>query len=301
MPCRVRGGPFRRGVARAVALRRPPASADLAPDSPARISSFGTHTPARRLTLSTRRGHGNRHRSSRRGRARPPGSAHVRADRGAARHPEPDPDPAHLLRLVQARGPARALRGDLADLRLHRQDDGAALPGLRVRRAALLRDRMPRARYDLRRAAARQGRTAHQGDGRDQGVGDLHGRLPHDDRRRHLRHQRRRARRRLPARALARRLLHAGQGPEHRPRPLLGQADPEPRRLAGVRDAQPRRAVGQGRPQAQDPGDDPAAGDRLRHATSNCSICSPTSTPTRSTATSRRRSTASRPRARTRR
>ena len=48
-----------------------------------------------------------------------------------------------------------------------------------------------------------------QGDGRDQGAGHLHGRLPAHDRQRHLHHQRRRARRRLPARALAGRLLHA--------------------------------------------------------------------------------------------
>ena len=53
---------------------------------------------------------------------------------------------------------------------------------------------------------------------------------------RHVHHQRRRARRRLPARALARRLLHARARPHQRPRPLLREADPEPRRLARVRD-----------------------------------------------------------------
>ena len=36
------------------------------------------------------------------------------------------------------------------------------------------------------------------------------------------------------------------------------QADPEPRRLARVRDVKPRRHLGQGRPQAQDAGHDPA-------------------------------------------
>ena len=40
------------------------------------------------------------------------------------------------------------------------------------------------------------------------------------------------------------------------------QADPEPRRLARVRDLQSRRHLGQGRPQAQDAGHDPAARDR---------------------------------------
>ena len=44
-----------------------------------------------------------------------------------------------------------------------------------------------------------------------------------------------------------------------------GEADPEPRRMAGVRDLQPRHPLGQGRPQAQDAGDDPAARPRLRH------------------------------------
>ena len=39
----------------------------------------------------------------------------------------------------------------------------------------------------------------------------------------------------------------------------MRQADPEPRRLARVRDLQPRRHVGQGRPQAQDPGHHAAA------------------------------------------
>ena len=57
---------------------------------------------------------------------------------------------------------------------------------------------------------------------------------------RHFHHQRRRARRRQPARALPRRLLHQGGGPDHRPRPRLRQGHPEPRRLARVRDLQPR-------------------------------------------------------------
>ena len=53
---------------------------------------------------------------------------------------------------------------------------------------------------------------------------------------------------------------------ERSPDPTTGQAaldrqtDPEPRRLARVRNVQPRRHLGQGRPQAQDAGHDPAAG-----------------------------------------
>ncbi len=42
------------------------------------------------------------------------------------------------------------------------------------------------------------------------------------------------------------------------------QGDPEPRRLARVRDLEPRRDLGQGRPQAQDPGDHAAARHRQR-------------------------------------
>ena len=59
-------------------------------------------------------------------------------------------------------------------------------------------------------APLRVARRAHrQGDGRGQGAGAVHGRLPAHDAHRHLHHQRRRARRRVAARALARRLLHA--------------------------------------------------------------------------------------------
>ncbi len=83
--------------------------------------------------------------------------------------------------------------------------------------------------------------AAGQGDRRDQGAGDLHGRFPAHDRKGHVHHQRRRARRRLPARPLSRRLPDAGAGRHERPRPLLRQAHPEPRRLAGVRDLEQGR------------------------------------------------------------
>ena len=92
----------------------------------------------------------------------------------------------------------------------------------------------------------------------------VHGRLPAHDGQRHLRHQRRRARRRLAARPLARRLLHRREDPTTGRMLVQRQADPEPRRLAGVRDDQQGRALGQGRPQAQDPGHDAAARHRLR-------------------------------------
>ena len=136
----------------------------------------------------------------------------------------------------QKEGLRELLRRDLADPGLHRHQHGAALRRVLLRRAEVRRAGVPRARHDLRGAAARQRRAHRQGDRRGQGAGALHGRLPAHDAERHLHHQRRRARRRLAARALAGRLLHAGDGPDDRPRALLRQADPEPRRLARVRD-----------------------------------------------------------------
>ena len=74
-------------------------------------------------------------------------------------------------------------------------------------------------------------------DPRRQGAGGLLRRNPADDRERHLHHQRHRARRRLPAAPLARRLLRPRQGQE----PLVGQAalhrphHPVPRLVARLR------------------------------------------------------------------
>ena len=114
---------------------------------------------------------------------------------------------------------------------------------------------MPDPRPDLQQAPVRQRRAADQGDRGDPAPARLHGRLPLDDRAGHVHHQRRRARRREPARPLAGRLLRQGRGPQLRTRPLHGQGHPQPRRLARVRDVQPRPALGEGRPQAQDRGD----------------------------------------------
>ena len=69
------------------------------------------------------------------------------------------------------------------------------------------------------------------------------------------------------------------------------QGHPEPRRLARVRDEQQGPAVGQGRPQAQDRGHDPAARRRLRAERRDRRRCSPRSTPTRIIRTSRAPST----------
>ena len=135
---------------------------------------------------------------------------------------------------------------------------------LRVRRAQVLRARVPHPRPDLLQAALRGRRAAHQGDRRDPGAARLHGRLPDHDRAGHVHHQRRRARRGQPAGALAGRLLHRRRGPGHRPPALQRQGHPQPRRLAGVRDRRPQPAVRQGRPQAQARGHQAAARRRLR-------------------------------------
>ena len=122
--------------------------------------------------------------------------------------------------------------------------------------------RVPPARRDLRRPAARDGRAAEQEDQRDQGAGALLRRPAAHDRDRHVHHQRRGARRGVAAGALAGRLLRRQHGRGDRSHAVHREADPEPRRVAGVRDQQPRHSDRQGRPQAQDSGHDAAAGAR---------------------------------------
>ena len=79
---------------------------------------------------------------------------------------------------------------------------GARIRQLSPGRAAVRRARMPFARHDLRRAAARAGAPGHlrprvveQGGQVREGAGSLHGRNSAHDRHRHLHHQRHRARR----------------------------------------------------------------------------------------------------------
>ena len=98
-----------------------------------------------------------------------------------------------------------------------------------------------------------------------------------------------------PAGPLAGRLLQRARGSHQRPRPVLGQGDPEPRRLARVRDQQQGPALGQGGPQAQDRGHHAAARGRLRDRTTRSGRCSVPSTPIPSTHTSRTRSTRTSP------
>ena len=166
--------------------------------------------------------------------------------------------------MVHREGPPGSVRRDQPDQGLHRQGDGAPVPGLRVRDAQVLRGGVPDQGPHLQPAAVRQRRAPDQGDRRDPAPARLHGRLPVDDGHGDVRHQRRRAGRRVPARALAGRLLQRARGPGLGPDAVQRQGDPEPRRVARVRDEQQGPAVGQGRPQAQDRGDDPPAGGRLR-------------------------------------
>ena len=202
--------------------------------------------------------------------AESPATAAVSARKRYARIPEVLPIPnlielqLDLVQLVHRQGPAGAVRRDQPDQGLHRQGHGAPVPRLRVRGAEVLRAGVPHQGPDLQQAALRQRRAADQGDRRDPAPARLHGRLPVDDGPGHVRHQRRRAGRRQPARPLARRLLQRARGPHLGPHALLGQGHPEPRRLARVRDQQQGPALGQGRSQAQDRRDHPAARRRLR-------------------------------------
>ena len=166
--------------------------------------------------------------------------------------------------MVHREGPAGPVRRDQPDQGLHRQGDGAPVPRLRVRDPEVLRGGVPDQGPHVQPAAVRERRAPDQGDGRDPAPARVHGRLPVDDGHGDVRHQRRGARRRQPARALARRVLQRARGSGVGPDAVLGQGHPEPRRLARVRDQQQGPAVGQGRSQAQDRGDDPAPRGRLR-------------------------------------
>ena len=103
-----------------------------------------------------------------------------------------------------------AVRRDLADPGLHRHAMELRFGEYSFGEPKYSEAGVPRARHDVFAAPLRVNVELHrQGDGRGQGAGAVHGRLPAHDAERHLHHQRRRARRRLAARALARRLLHA--------------------------------------------------------------------------------------------
>ena len=158
-------------------------------------------------------------------------------------------------------GPARDDRRHLADRGLHRQP-GRAVRGVHVRRARRLARRVPREGPHLRAPADRHGRLHQPRDRRDPRAVRLHGRLPVDDRARHVHHQRHRARRRHAAGPLPRRLPHGGQGPGEAG--LRRQPDAGPRLVAGARDRQEGQGLRPDRPQAQAAGHRAAARDGLR-------------------------------------
>ncbi len=121
---------------------------------------------------------------------------------------------------------------------------------------------MPREGHHLFATPERHGGVPESRDGRDPRADRVHGRLPVDDGSRHLHHQRHRAGRRHPARALPRRLRDGAQGP--REAGLHRQPDAGPRLLARARDRQEGPGLRANRPQAQAPRHRAAAGDGLR-------------------------------------
>ena len=168
--------------------------------------------------------------------------------------------------------PAVGLHVGLPDL----QPLGQRPPGVRellARRAAVRRGRVPAARPHLREPAAREGPPhdhgprGHQAHGEgSEGAGGLHGRDPAHDPQRLLRHQRHRARDRLPAAPLPGRVLRARprQDALVRQAPLLGARDPVPRLVARLRVRPEGLPLLPRRPPPQDAGDDPAEGARLQ-------------------------------------
>ena len=122
--------------------------------------------------------------------------------------------------------------------------------------------RVPREGPDLLAPADRHRRLHQPRDRRDPRAVGLHGRLPVDDRARHVHHQRHRARGRHPARAFAGRLPDGAQGP--REAGLHGQPHAGARLVARARDRQEGQGLRPHRPQAQAAGHRPAAGHDLQ-------------------------------------
>ncbi len=96
-----------------------------------------------------------------------------------------------------------------------------------------------------------------QGDGRDPRAERVHGRLPDDDGRRDVHHQRHRARHRHAARAVAGRLPDGAQGRDEAG--LHREPDAGPRLVARARDRQEGHRLRPHRPEAEAPDHDAAA------------------------------------------
>ena len=125
-----------------------------------------------------------------------------------------------------------------------------------------LHRRVPREGPHLLAPADRHGRLHQPRDRRDPRAVGLHGRLPVDDRARHVHHQRHRARRRHPARPLPGRLPDGAQGP--REAGLHGEPHAGARLVARAGDRQEGQGLRPHRPQAQAAGHRPAARDDLQ-------------------------------------
>ncbi len=122
--------------------------------------------------------------------------------------------------------------------------------------------RVPREGPHVLAPADGHGRLHQPRDRRDPRAVGLHGRLPVDDRARHLHHQRHRAGRRHPARALPGRVPDGAEGP--REAGLHGEPHAGPRLVARARDRQEGQGLRPHRPQAQAAGHGPPARDDLQ-------------------------------------
>ena len=150
--------------------------------------------------------------------------------------------------MVPGRGAARDDRRHLADHRLHRHA-GGRVRRVRVRPAPALDLRVPREGPDLPGPALDDRPLRQHRDGRDPRAAGLHGRLPDDDRARHVHHQRHRARDRHAARPLARRLPDGAEGRDEAG--LHREPDAVARLVARARDRQEGHRLRPHRPQAE--------------------------------------------------
>ena len=223
--------------------------------------------------------------------------------RARSRPPQPHRHPEGLVPVVPGRGPPGDDRRHLADRGLHRH------ARRRVRR--LTCSAMPQfsikecREKDLTYQAplSMTVRFVNKDTGEIREQTRLHGRLPDDDRARHVHHQRHRARHRDAARPLAGRLPDGAEGPDEAG--LHGEPHAEPRLVARARDRQEGHRLRPHRPQAQAADHDaapraPGRGpvDRLRSSTRRRTRRSSPSSTTRTTSSTRSRRTPRRARKR---
>ena len=158
--------------------------------------------------------------------------------------------------MVHGRRSSGDNRRHLAHRGLHRHACGG-VRRVQVRRSTVLAAGMPREGPDLPGPALHDGPLRQQGDGRDPRADGLHGRLPDDDRLRHVHHQRNRARHRDAARPQPGRLSDGAQGRDEAG--LHREPDAVARLLARARDRQEGHRLRPHRPEAEAPDHDAAA------------------------------------------